>query len=75
MLARLVDLKQALEPLGLNLNLAKCKLWGPGLLRADSVVPQYPAGLAEDHPGRAVPIVPFGGLCGITALGVPIDAL
>ena len=73
-LARLVDLKQALEPLGLNLNLAKCKLWGPGLLRANSAVPVYPEGLAEDHPGRAVPMVPFGGLCGITALGVPIDA-
>jgi len=37
-------------------------------------MPRYPEQLAADHPGREVPVVPFGGSGGITALGVPIDA-
>ena len=39
-----------------------------------SLAPRYPEGLARSHPGREVPVVPFGWGCGITALGVPIDA-
>ena len=74
MLARLQDLQQALQPLGLTLNLSKGKLWGPGILAADQTEPSFPEGLAADHPGRAVTIVPVGGDCGITSLGVPIDA-
>jgi hypothetical protein len=72
--ARLLDLQTALEPMGLRLNLAKCKLWGPGIQTTGEPSPRYPHGLAEDHPARAVPVVPFGGERGITALGVPIDA-
>ena len=73
-LARLHDLQRILEPMGLSLNLGKCKLWGPGIQTVGQAEPVYPDGLAEDHPGRAVPVIPFGGDCGITALGVPIDA-
>jgi hypothetical protein len=73
-LARLADLKKVLELHGLALNLAKCKLWGPGILSASQTEPQYPPELPQDHPGREVPVVPFGGPHGITALGVPIDA-
>ena len=72
--ARLKDLQQVLERHGLSLNLAKCKLWGPGIQAAGEAQPRYPDGLAPDHPGRTVPVVPFGGSHGITALGVPIDA-
>ena len=73
-LARLQDLQQALERPGLHLNLAKCQLWGPGIQTISEHEPRYPDGLAIDHPGRRVPVVPFGGPRGITALGVPIDA-
>ena len=73
-LARLQDLQGALEPMGLSLNLSKCKLWGPGIQTVGQAMPMYPDELAAEHPGRAVPVIPFGGDCGITALGVPIDA-
>jgi len=73
-LARLQDLQEALERLGLHLNLAKCQLWGPGIQTVGENTPRYPDGLAMDHPGRRIPVVPFGGPQGITALGVPIDA-
>ena len=59
---------------GLSLNLEKCKLWGPGIQTKDQPTPSYPDELALDHPGRVVPVVPYGGENGITALGVPIDA-
>jgi hypothetical protein len=72
--ARLKDLQEGLERHGLCLNLAKCKLWGPGIQAVGEAQPRYPIGLAMDHPGRTVPVVPFGGSRGITALGVPIDA-
>ena len=72
--ARLQDLRENLEPLGLRLNLGKCRLWGPGIQAEGQVTPVYPEGLARSHPGREVPVVPFGKGCGITALGVPIDA-
>ena len=73
-LARLQDLQAVLEPLGLFLNLGKCRLWGPGIQTVGQATPEYPDELAVDHPGRTVPVIPFGGECGITALGVPIDA-
>ena len=73
-LARVQDLERVLQPLGLTLNLAKCRLWGPGIQTVHQAMPQYPSELAEDHPSRRVPVVPFGGPCGITTLGVPIDA-
>ena len=73
-LARLQDLQRVLEPIGLSLNLAKCKLWGPGIQTQSQPHPHYPSELAADHPGRLVPVVPFGGPRGITTLGVPVDA-
>ena len=73
MLARLKDLHQALAPVGLQLNLAKCKLWGPGIQTISDPHPRYPPGLMSDHPSRMMPVIPFGGPQGITALGVPID--
>ena len=41
-LARLEDLHKILGSLGFSLNLAKCKLWGPGIQRADQVEPRFP---------------------------------
>lgn len=73
-LARLLDLQQALGAIGLKLNLAKCRLWGPGIQTADQELPTFPLGLAPDHPGRSIPVIPFGGETGITTLGVPVDA-
>jgi hypothetical protein len=67
--ARLQDLRENLEPLGLRLNLGKCRLWGPGIQAEGHVTPVYLEGLARSHPGREVPVVPFGGGCGITAPG------
>jgi hypothetical protein len=66
--ARLVDLQEAIEPMGLHLKLAKCKLWGLGSQTTSDPSPRYSHGLAEDHPARAVPVVPSGGQRGITAL-------
>ena len=60
--------------MGLQLNAAKCKAWGPGLRRAGEPGPTYPADLPLDHVGRSIPVVPFDADSGITSLGVPIDA-
>jgi hypothetical protein len=73
-LAKLSDLQQVLERVGLRLNLGKCRLWGPGFQSSPEGVPSLPPGLAHDHPSRSIPIIPFGGSIGITALGVPVDA-
>ena len=73
-LAKLLDLKHALERVGLGLNLGKCRLWGPGFQVDQEGVPSLPPNLAPDHPSRCIPITPFGGASGITALGVPLDA-
>ena len=73
-LARLQGLQQALHKVGLHLNLAKCNLWGPGVQSAYESGPHYPEGCTDEHPGRQVPVIPFGGDRGITALGVPVDA-
>jgi len=71
-LARLLDLQQALGAIGIKLNLAKCRLWGPGIQTADQDLPTFPLGLAPDHPGLSIPVIPFGGATGITTLGVPV---
>ena len=63
-----------MQAVGLSLNLAKCKLWGPGLQTITQASPEYPLDLVVDHPGRSVPVVPLGGFSVITALGVPVDA-
>ena len=73
-LARLKDLQEALIRVGLALNLEKCKMWGPGIQTKDEPAPRYPNELPPNHPGRSVPVIPFGGDHGITALGVPVDA-
>ena len=66
-------LQVALSNVGLRLNLGKCQLWGPGVQGTNDMVPRYPAGLGLDHPGRAIPVIPFVENSGITLLGVPID--
>ena len=73
-LAKLSDLKEALQRVGLRLNLGKCRLWGPGFQVNQEGAPFLPPELAPNHPSRCIPIVPFGGPTGITALGVPVDA-
>ena len=52
-------LQVALGNVGLRLNLGKCQLWGPGVQGSNDMVPRYPTGLELDHPGRAVPVIPF----------------
>ena len=66
-------LQVALSNVGLRLNLGKCRLWGPGIQTIGDMVPRYPDGCMLDHPGRAIPVVPFVENSGITLLGVPID--
>jgi len=72
--ARLLDLQQALGAIGLKLNHAKCRLWGPRIQTADQELPTFPLGLAPAHPRRSIQVIPFGGATGITTLGVPDDA-
>ena len=57
-------LKPALTQVGLEVNLSKCQLWGPGLRGA---------GHLDNHPLSKVPIVPFTPERGITVLGVLVD--
>ena len=66
-------LQVALSNVGLNLNLGKCCLWGPGVQTTCDPVPRYPDGVPLDHPCRAIPVHPFVPNSGITLLGVPID--
>ena len=66
-------LQVALAGVGLCLNPAKCQFWGPGIQAAGDMVPQYPEGIPLDHPGRAIPVLPFVENSGLTLLGVPID--
>jgi len=40
------------------LNLAKCRPWGPGIQTADQELPQFPLGLASDHAGRSISVIP-----------------
>ena len=71
---QLQDSQQALERIGLQLNLSKCRLWGPGFQVDEQGAPLLPPEFALNHPSRGVPIIPFGGVNGITAIGVPVDA-
>jgi len=73
-IARLLDLQQALGAIGLKLNLAKCNLRGPGIQTVDQELPIFPLGLAPNHRRRSIPVILFGGATGITTLGVPADA-
>jgi hypothetical protein len=66
-------LQIALTNVGLQLNLGKCQLWGPGVQGIGDPLPRYPVGLPLDHPARAIPVMPFVENSGITLLGVPVD--
>lgn len=66
-LSRLVP---ALKDVGLEVNLKKCQLWGPG---TQSELHSTLMGLSEDHPLRNIPVVPFDPQEGIIVLGVPVD--
>ena len=67
-------LEKELSAVGLRLNPAKCKLWGPGVQTASTVCPHYPEGLPLDHVARAIPVTAFAEGHGLTTLGVPADA-
>ena len=57
-IAYLRALGPALETCGLQVNLRKCTLWGPG---APATWDNVPADVVpEDHPVRLVPITPWG---------------
>ena len=64
-----------LETIGLQINLNKCTLWGPGIQEVNDDTDKIPDTVPIGHPVRAIPIVPYGGLEGITMLGVPCDAV
>ena len=65
----------ALSQLGLQVNLHKCTLWGPGVHREGDMNDSLPDDLPLNHPIRSVPVVPYGPSKGITVLGVPCDAV
>jgi hypothetical protein len=70
----LAALVPALQNIGLQINLTKCSLWGPGIQTAADPVDNVPDALDICHPLRHIPITPYGGGAGITVLGVPCDA-
>ena len=72
--AYLEKLPSKLEAIGLQINLNKCTMWGPGIQRADDISDNIPDSLPIGHPIRSIPVVPYGGSQGITMLGVPCDA-
>ena len=64
----------ALHKIGLQVNLTKCTLWGPGVHKEEDMNDALPDNWDTSHPLRSVPIVPYGPSRGITVLGVPCDA-
>jgi hypothetical protein len=70
----LQKLTPALRSIGLEINLAKCSLWGPGIQKEDDLHDCIPDTVPLDHPIREVPIVPYGKSAGISVLGIPCDA-
>ena len=66
----LEKLVPALQSVGLEINLNKCQLWGPGLHQGHGDTFMK---MAEGHPFNSIPIVPFTPRQGITVLGVPVD--
>ena len=63
----------AYKAVGLECNLHKCTIWGPGVQKGTQSVPQYPMEVPLDHPCRAIPVVPFVAGSGLEVLGVPVD--
>ena len=74
LLEYLEKLVPALAAIGLEVNLTKCALWGPGAQTEQDMVDRIPDSIPIDHPIRKIPITPFGPSAGITVLGVPVDA-
>ena len=68
----LAHLVPALKDIGLEVNLSKCQLWGPGL-HGDSEIAL--SRLQDTHPMSRIPVRPFDRREGITVLGVPVDVL
>jgi len=66
----LASLIPALKDVGLDVNINKCQLWGPG---TRSELQATLMGLAGNHPLHHIPAVPFEPTVGITVLGVPVD--
>ena len=58
---------------GLEINPAKCNLWGPATTRPDLPC-ALPDTVPAHHPIRQVPITHYGAGAGITVLGTPVDA-
>ena len=67
-------LQPALLQIGLQVNLTKCSLWGPGAHHEDDMNDLVSEALPLGHPCHHIPIVPYGPSTGITVLGVPCDA-
>ena len=72
--AYLAKLQPALASIGLQINLSKSTLWGPGAHKEDDMCDALPDAWDTAHPFRSIPIVPYGKSKGITVLGVPCDA-
>ena len=71
----LIRLASALWGVGLSLNPAKCKLWGPGIQKGPSDPITFPADLPLGHAIRQIPVNPFALGFGLTTLGVPADSM
>jgi hypothetical protein len=67
-------LATALPKVGLQLNLQKSQLWGPGVQTLPDEIDNIPDHYPLDHPIRHVPVVPYGGTHGVTVLGIPVDS-
>jgi hypothetical protein len=70
----LQHLRPALSRIGLDINLTKCTLWGPGIQKEEDMNDNIPDDWDISHPFRVIPVVPYGPAQGITVLGVPCDA-
>ena len=59
----------ALHAVGLQVNLTKCLLWGPGIRREEDMDDAIPEEWPLDHPFRTILSVPYVKSQGITVLG------
>jgi hypothetical protein len=68
------ELRSGAQGIGLELNLGKCLLWGPGARKEGEARGKAWESIPRGHPAWLVPNPPYGPGCGgLTALGVPVD--
>ena len=68
------QLVPALQKSGLQINLQKTILWGPGVQLEEDMADNIPDTISLHHPIRKARIIPYGASMGTTVLGTPCDA-